>query len=262
LSVVVGTQSSESYYYDSLKRLLSLTRTIGTRNYTTGYQHNEAGQLTQLTYPSGRAVNVNRDSIGRVSSLVNNADSSNYLSGLTFNWAGQMTGRTLGTNIVESYTYSSARLQLTRQLVTQNGFTRMDLNYDYQASAGQMGAQTTAGNAGQLMKVVNQGGTQSQINGLAESASYTYDNVGRLVTSDQISQGANAQRRFAYDRWGNRTGVWNAVTGGTQIQTVALDAPGGIPTNRIQSVNSVNHSYDSAGNLTNDGVTAMTPRTG
>jgi RHS repeat-associated protein len=67
LSVVVGTQSSESYYYDSLKRLSSLTRTIGTHNYTTGYQYNEAGQLTQLAYPSGRAVNnYSHDSAGNV----------------------------------------------------------------------------------------------------------------------------------------------------------------------------------------------------
>lgn len=55
------------------------------------------------------------------------------------------------------------------------------------------------------------------INSTTESAAYTHDNLGRLVTSNQTSNGASAQRRFSYDRWGNRTGVWDAVTGGTQI---------------------------------------------
>src|SRR5262249_47946023 len=53
----------------------------------------------------------------------------------------------------------------------------------------------------------------STINGTAESAAYTYDLEGRLVTSSQTTNGVSAQRRFAYDRWGNRTGMWDATTG-------------------------------------------------
>src|SRR5262249_12283775 len=100
---------------------------------------------------------------------------------------------------------------------------RMDLTYSYSASAGQMGSGSTAGNAGQLMSI---SGT-STINGTTESASYTYDNLGRLITSNQTSNGSSAQRRFGYDRWGNRTGVWDATTGGNQIQSVALQQSGG-----------------------------------
>ena len=72
----------------------------------------------------------------------------------------------------------------------------MNLTYGYQASAGQMGADSTAGNARQLMTI------SGTIGGLTESAAYSYDNLGRLVTSNQTSNGATAQRRFAYDRWG------------------------------------------------------------
>lgn len=74
LSVTVGTQYSESYSYDTMNRVSSLTRNITGKIYTTSYQYNTASQLTKLTYPSTRAVNVNHDNVGRLSSLVNDGD--------------------------------------------------------------------------------------------------------------------------------------------------------------------------------------------
>ena len=49
------------------------------------------------------------------------------------------------------------------------------------------------------------------------------------------------------------------ISGGTQIQTITLQQSGGIPSNRISSVNNggsfnYNYSYDNAGNVTNDGL--------
>src|SRR5207302_1103544 len=88
------------------------------------------------------------------------------------------------------------------------------------------------------------------------------DNFRRLVTSSQTSNGATAQRRFAYDRWGNRTGAWDAASGGNQIQTVALQQGGGTPTNRLSSVTTsgvtANYTYDATGNVTNDGLHSYT----
>src|SRR5262249_57851269 len=106
-----------------------------------------------------------------------------------------------------------------------------------------MGDGSTAGNAGQLMSI------SGTIGGLTESAGYTYDNLGRLLTSNQTSNASSAQRRFAYDRWGNRVGMWDAISGGTQIQSIALQQSGGVPTNQIASVTSgstVNYLYDAA----------------
>lgn len=84
---------------------------------------------------------------------------------------------------------------------------------------------------------------------------FTYDDLGRLVTATGWSAW---QRRFDYDRWGNRTGVWDATVGGNQIQNVTLQMSGGAPTNRISSITNSGvtstQTYDSAGNLTNDGA--------
>ncbi len=124
-----------------------------------------------------------------------------------------------------------------------------------------MGAGSTAGNAGQL-KLMSISGT---VNSTTESAAYTYDNLGRLLTSNQTSNGSSAVRRFVYDRWGNRTNVWDTLgpgSGNNNIQSVVLEQSAGAPTNRLTSVTNsgsiVNYTYDSAGNLTNDGVHSYT----
>ncbi len=153
---------------------------------------------------------------------------------MTYNNIGQLTADALGNGVTEQYGYDANRMQLTSQKAgTSSPYTnRMDLTYSYSAASGQMGSGSTAGNAGQLMAINN----NSTINGTTESAAYTYDNLARLVTSNQTSNGSSAQRRFEYDRWGNRTGMWDATSGGSQIQTIGLEQSGGAPTNRIQTV--------------------------
>ena len=262
LSVSIGSSYVESYGHDSLKRVQSVTRTINTRNYTTSFQFDTANQVTQMTYPSTRVINIGHDSKGRVASV------GNYLSSITYDGIGRVSGTTLGNGVTEGFGYDANRMQLTSQTATKNGGPTnglMNLTYGYDAAAGQMGVGSTAGNAGQLMTVSGSlGGTVGfggQGSNNVESASYTYDDLGRLVASNQTSNGSSAQRRFAYDRWGNRTGVWDAVTGGTQIQSITLQQSGGASTNQIQSVTSgstVNYTYDVAGNVTNDGAHGYT----
>jgi RHS repeat-associated protein len=259
--VTVGSDYQERYTFDSLLRVSSTIRQIGTRSYTTSYNsYNEAGQLTQMTYPSGQALYPSYDAIGRLSSLTNYASGGSgtaYLSQISYNLAGQMTGDVLGNGVTEQFGYDANRLQMTSQKAgTISPYTdRLNLTYSYNASAGQMGTGTTAGNAGQLVAV------SGSISGTTEMVAYTYDNYGRLATSNQVSNGASAQRRFAYDRWGNRTSVWDATAGGNQIQSISLVQSGGVPTNRISSVTTtgtVNYSYDASGNVTNDGSHSYT----
>lgn len=250
LSVGVGSYYSESYVYDSDKRVQAVTRMIDGRNHTTSFQYNTANRFTQIIYPSGRVINIGHDTKDRVTSV------GSFLSSVTYNSIGQMVGTTLGNGVTESFGYHADRLHLTSQKAgtVAPHTNRMNLTYTFDAAAGQMGAGTTAGNAGQLMAV---SGTISGGGSATESASNTYDNVGRLATSSQTSNGQTAQRRFVYDRWGNRTAVWDAVSGGNQIQNAVLQQSGGVPTNQLISVTNggatSNYSYDASGNVINDG---------
>jgi YD repeat-containing protein len=131
------------------------------------------------------------------------------------------------------------------------------LNYNYAATAGASGTGTTAGNSGQLMAIVNNPSAQpSTINGQNRNQAFTYDDVGRLSTATGTGSALGAwQRRYAYDRWGNRTGVWDATTGGNQIQSVTLQqqpgAPTGVPSNRATTITNSGvpstQTYDAAG---------------
>lgn len=55
--------------------------------------------------------------------------------------------------------------------------------------------------------------------------------------------------------------MWDAVSGGSQIQSIGLQQSGGAPTNKIQSVTSestVRYICDAGGNVTNDGAHTCT----
>jgi YD repeat-containing protein len=231
----VGTDYQERYTFDQYKRNTSAIRTIGTRTYTTNNGYNQAGQPLQTG-----AGSYEYDAAGRVSAIT---AAGVAMNGVTYNIAGQVTGDTLtvsGWNngylissvTAETSAYDANRMQLTAQTATTTnsnagscipscpppppGGTNLSLTYNYQAAAGQMGAGTTAGNAGQMMSV------SGTIGGMSESAGYAYDNNSRLVTSDQTSNGSRALRSFVYDRWGNRIAVYDDNKGVHQVQSVSL----------------------------------------
>ena len=53
---MVDTTGSESYNYDPNGRQTRLTKIINSQTFTIGYQYDAGGDLTQITYPSGRVV--------------------------------------------------------------------------------------------------------------------------------------------------------------------------------------------------------------
>jgi RHS repeat-associated protein len=248
VSFITDGAGREDYSYDGLSRLASKTRTIDVVNqYTTGYEYNQAGQPMVMVYPSGKRVKMGHDSRGRVNAVekVNSSGTvlTSYMSGVGYSAASQVTSNTLGNGVVENYQYDAQRLQMTRQQATKGVTTLMDLTYNYQAQAGESGLNTVAGNSGQLM------GITGTIGGFDRSQAFSYDNVERLKTA--TGWGA-WQRRYDYDRWSNRTAVWDQASGGNQIQSISLQQSGGAPTNRILNVSGVSYIYDAAGNLTSD----------
>ena len=253
----------ETYAYDSFGRVTSKTRTIDTVNaYQTQYQYNQASQLALMIYPSGKRVRMNFDSRGRMigEDKVDTTGSvlTSYVSGIGYDVAGQVTSMTSGSGVFESYTYSSTKLQLTRQTAMKGATTLMDLNYSYAAAAGASGAGTTSGNSGQLMAIGNNPSAQpSSINGQNRTQSFSYDDLGRLVNA---SSWGISQRSYSYDRWGNRTAMTDSIMAASQSITLQPQpgASTGLPSNRIASVTNngvtASYGYDAAGNLTNDGL--------
>jgi RHS repeat-associated protein len=253
IEMVTDGAGTESYGYDDFGRLQSSIRMIDGIRYEKRYEYNEAGQMTQMIYPSGKRVKMELDARGRLAAMLRVDASGNmqepYLSGINYRADGQISSQSLGDGTTESFGYSDKRLQLTSQTVTKGGSTLLNLSYGYQAVAGQMGSASKPGNNGQIVSV------NGTVNGQNRDQAFTYDNVGRLVTA--TGWGA-WERRFGYDLFGNRTAVWDAVSGGNQLQNTVIGQLGGIKTNRVASVNGTAFSHDASGNLTGDGVGAYT----
>jgi RHS repeat-associated protein len=253
IETVTDGAGNESYSYDSFGRLQSCTRVIDEISYEKRYEYNSANQMTLMTYPSGRRVKVAHDARGRLSALqrvdASGAAQESYLSEINYRTDGLISSQKLGNGATESFGYSNDRLQLTSQTVTKGGNTLLSLSYGYGASAGQMGSGSTPGDSGQIVSV------SGAVNGQGRNQAFTYDNVGRLVAA--TGWGAWA-RRHDYDRYGNRTAVWDAAPGGNQLQNTVIGQSAGMKTNRIASVNGTAFSHDASGNVTWDGARTYT----
>jgi YD repeat-containing protein len=69
LTSVSYQAGSMSWVYDALGRVSSETRVVQSKTYVTAYAYNPAGNVTQITYPSGRIVTLTRNVLGQVSAI-------------------------------------------------------------------------------------------------------------------------------------------------------------------------------------------------
>jgi RHS repeat-associated protein len=238
---------SENYTYNNLGQMTQLQKVISGTTYTTGYAYNVADELTQITYPSTRAVSMPVDAIGRLSAVSGTLNSVNttYASGFAYNPASQATGFQYGNSLFASFGFSPDLLQLNcldYSTTNRNGTcvhdatTKFGLTYSY-------------GSAGSNNGLVS-GITDSVDNG--RSASYSYDALYRL--SSAVTTGSTAYPQWGlsmtYDRYGNRT---------AQSISAGCVAPMRCPTNSVtvdvttNRISGSPYSYDLSGNMTNDG---------
>jgi RHS repeat-associated protein len=234
--------NSQTFGYDNLGRITSVSQIIDQVTYLTQYAYNLLGQLATITYPSGRVVTQNYDNIGRTASLLSGG--ATYLSGLSYNAAGETLGFTMGNQVQGAFTYND-HLQLASLRYFKSGVTQdvLNLGYDYTSVA-------QPNNNGQIQAMHYF--TQPGVEDTNKSESFTYDAWLRLKAAQTVNVDANTAGTWSltwgYDRLGNRK--QQTLTGG--------NLPNGIgqpnftideTTNRISGF-----SYDSAGNLTGDGT--------
>src|SRR5438093_13691833 len=93
---------SVSYSYDTMDRLTQEARTLTgvSGTFSTGYVYNVKGDVTQMTYPSGRVVNYTYATGGgccnsRLSAVSDATTNTTLANGMTFNAAGGTLTRTL-----------------------------------------------------------------------------------------------------------------------------------------------------------------------
>lgn len=260
LTKMSDESGSTTYTYDVFGRVLTKTQkvvsSVGTRSlqliYTWGNSGNAAGKLTSITYPSSMRVNYDYDSAGRLSFVSVDGANSNgvgtssgatipVLSGVTFNGTNDVLGWVWGngSNYQRSYDsfgrLSSYPLGDPTGTGAAAGLIRT-LAYD---GAGRITAYSHASGAGALPQF---------------DQSFSYDGRDRLSSMALNS----ASYSYTYDLNGNRTArMLGGMAFGNTVDPYSnrltqVQVPSG------SSAVTVTHTYDAAGNLTNNGSTIAT----
>jgi len=236
MTKVTEGSNSQTLTYDNLGRIKSVSHLIDGNSYLLQYTYNLGGQVTAITYPTGRVVAQNVDGIGRLSSI---SDGTTYLNGLAYNAASQIVGMTLGNGVNGAFTYND-HLQISTLRYFKSGSPTdvLNLAYDY-----------GTGNSGQIQAVhyYTAPGTED----LTKSEKFTYDPWSRLsaAQTNQVDGTPGTWNlQWAYDRLGNR--LSQTLVGGN----VTINQPNFMINSATNRIANGGYSYDAAGNLTSDSV--------
>lgn len=252
LTKMSDSTGSESYTYDADGRTKQLTKVINGQTYNIGYQYDAGGDLTQITYPSGRVVQQAYNQVGQLCQIAPSAancapGSSYYAANFSYNSPGNLTGFNYGNGVTGTFYYSPDRSQLTYLAYTKGSSTYFNLQYSYEQSSlySPPCSHGTAGNNGSVQCI-----TDNVDSG--RSVGYGYDPLQRMSTAKTCGSSAFPQWGLAesYDRFGNRWG--QTVTAGTAPQPQLMFGTGGIDSSTTNQPTSFN--FDPSGNMTVDPV--------
>lgn len=227
--------------------MTQLTKMINGTQYPLLYAYNLSGELSSMTYPSGRVVQENYDAIGRLCAVGSGGATcttgTNYVSGFAYNTASQVTGFNYGNGVAATVTYSADRLQMQGLSYAKGAQTLASWSYWYKTDSTSCPNAPT-GNDGQIQCVADNADS-------GRSVIYNYDALYRVASA--TTTGSTAYPKWglswSYDRYGNRT-LQSVTAGSAPMNSVGIDAT----TNHI---NSSGYAYDTNGNMTNDGLNTL-----
>jgi YD repeat-containing protein len=242
MTKIMEGSNSQTSTYDNLGRIVSVATVIDGTTYTTSYGYNLAGQITSITYPSGRVVAQSVDGIGRLSSVASGG--TTYLNGFSYNAAGKTLGFTLGNGVQASFSYND-HLQLASLRYFKSGSATDVLNLGYAYGTN---------NNGQIQAVhyYTAPGTEDA----RGSEYFTYDPWSRLSAAQTGMVSASTpgtwSLQWGYDRFGNR--LSQTLTGGN----LSVSQPSFSIDPATNRVTNSGFQYDAAGNLISDGINIYT----
>lgn len=187
-----NNRAERVFSYDAMGRLVNqwdcLPSNCGSSTYNSAFAYDLAGNLTQITYPSGRVVSYTVGGAGRPTQVTfASVGSQNvnypYASGITYAPSGNFALLPLGNGLTGTYSYNN-RNQLTQSQWSSPILTAANHSLAYVDASGH-----NNGNVQVITDLLNSARTQT----------FTYDQVNRLATATETSWGL----AFGYDAWGN-----------------------------------------------------------
>lgn len=233
LTGLTDASGSSSFGYNSLGLVSEKTVQLAGQTYQTRYHYNQAGLLSDITYPSGRQVRYSYDGIGRVSAVYTRAYESSaeqlVVGSVSYLPFGPLAGYSYGNGLQKTLAFNQAYQLITQDL--QGQANPLSLVYDYDPN-----------------------GNISNISDWTESASdesYSYDALDRLTQAETL----NRLISFSYDSVGNRLErlVNQAGELTTESYQMADDSNRLVQVSHSGKVNGTRQfSYDANGNRTSE----------
>jgi len=185
LSQINDGSGSTVYHYNALGQVSSKSSTISGKRFNINYSYNGSGQLTQITQPSGRVVNITRNNYGQVSGI------NELKAGVITNLLTSASYVPFG--LVKSFTLGNGKV--TTKAHNLNGqLSNIDVSGVYQASLTYNSDSNITGLASSVAPTTNQSFTYDELDRLTEATGsydtlgYSYDSASNRITKTDNTQ--------------------------------------------------------------------------
>ncbi|MBD3667344.1 MAG: RHS repeat protein [Kangiella sp.] len=223
LTQVTDESGSTSYEYDAKGQLVAETRVINGLSFTTGYQYDAAGLITQVIFPSGRTVDYQRNNLGQVIAVTTtvNGQTQTLANNISYLPFGPLTSMTYGNGKVLTQTFDQ-----DYRLTSKHTTGLQQLSYGY----------TLRNNINSISDLLDS----------SKSQAFSYDALGRLTDAS----GDYGTQSYTFDPIGNR--LSKTQYGVTDSYTYSSTS------HQLQSVGTINLTYDAIGNTLTKGDLTFT----
>jgi YD repeat-containing protein len=194
LTKVEDASGSVEWVYDALGRKTQEKKTTSSTVYTIGYTYDADGNVTQITYPSGRTVTLSRNAIGQVSGVTTKKDSGSpsvtLASSVTYLPFGPLTGLTYGNGLVLTKTVTQDYLINALQVQdTSTSTTIVNRTHAFGDNVNLTGITDSLNSSRSESYVYTTNNKLQEGDGIWGTLTWTYDGVGNR-SSEVLSSGS------------------------------------------------------------------------
>ncbi|WP_316233816.1 RHS repeat-associated core domain-containing protein [Bradyrhizobium sp. SZCCHNPS2010] len=226
---IQDASGSIDWSYNALGQVTQEKKSTGSVVYTVGYAYDLDGNVTRMTYPSGRIVDYARDALGHITDVTSRTSSATVAlaSNATYTAAGPLQSLTYGNGLTLIKTYDQD-YRLNQLLVTDTSSGTDVINRQYSRS-----------DSVNITDIIdNVDGARSENysytpTGRLEHAAgpwgvlgYAYDPVGNRILESYDSRGTVTEQVTDYEAASNR--LVDVTSNGTNVRTFSHDAAGNL----------------------------------
>ena len=238
LSSIVDPSGPTFYLYDNRGNTETATYTIGVHGYTVSYGYDDASNVNQITYPSGRIVDYSPDTLGRIGGITTKPPGAVgppdvVVSSVTYEPFGPVKSFIYGNGLVQTVDHDlDGRVGVIQSEFGAQSIQDLDYGYD------------VVNNVEYIID--NDHGDNTQ--------NFGYDELNRLNEASSVRYGALA---YLYDAVGNpELFTWtNSTTTVIDDYNVDLNSNHLVEMTRSTSNQVRGFIYTDAGNLETDSTT-------